>query len=58
MRRRDFVSFPRGAAAWVATARAQERRRAVGVLGSAPIPGSEAAFIQGLKVAGFVKART
>jgi len=55
MRRRDFVSFPGGAAAWVATARAQELRRAVGVVGGAPIPGSEAAVIQRLKVAGCVE---
>jgi putative tryptophan/tyrosine transport system substrate-binding protein len=52
MRRRDFTTLLGGAAAWVATARAQEPRRVIGVLGSTSlggIPGSEAAFIQGLK---------
>jgi putative tryptophan/tyrosine transport system substrate-binding protein len=57
MRRRDFVTFLSGATAWVAAARAQEPRRIIGVLGSASIPGSEAAFIQGLKASGFPEGR-
>jgi ABC-type uncharacterized transport system substrate-binding protein len=55
MRRRDVVMFLGGAAAWVATARAQEPRRVIGVLGSALIPESEAAFMRGLKAAGFLE---
>jgi putative tryptophan/tyrosine transport system substrate-binding protein len=55
MRRRDFVTFLGGAMSWVATGRAQEPRRLIGVLGSAPIPESEVAFIQGLKAAGFLE---
>jgi putative ABC transport system substrate-binding protein len=58
MRRRDFVTLLSGATAWVATARAQEPRRVVGVLGSASygaFPGVEAAFIQGLKSTGFIE---
>jgi len=35
MRRREFISLLGGAAAWVSPARAQEPRRAIGVLGSA-----------------------
>ena len=52
MRRRDFVTLLSGATAWVATARAQEPQRMTGVLGTASygaFPGSEAAFVQGLK---------
>jgi putative tryptophan/tyrosine transport system substrate-binding protein len=58
MRRRDFVTFLGGATAWVATARAQEPRRVIGVLGSASssaFPGGDAAFLQGLKEAGFIE---
>src|SRR6516164_3069426 len=58
MRRRDFVTFLGGATAWAATARAQEPRRVIGVLGSASygtFPGAEAAFIQGLKAVGFIE---
>jgi putative tryptophan/tyrosine transport system substrate-binding protein len=55
MRRRDFVTFLSGATVWVAAARAQEPRRVIGVLGSAPLPGSEDAFIQGLNAAGFLE---
>jgi putative tryptophan/tyrosine transport system substrate-binding protein len=55
MRRRDFVTFLGGAMSWVAIGRAQEPRRVIGVLGSAHIPGSEAAFIKGLEVAGFLE---
>jgi putative tryptophan/tyrosine transport system substrate-binding protein len=57
MRRRDFVTLLSGATAWVATARAQEPRRTIGVLGSASygtFPGTEAAFIEGLRAFGFV----
>ena len=60
MRRRDFVTFLSGATAWFAAARAQEPRRAIGVLSSASygaFPGSEAAFIQGLKTSGFLEGK-
>jgi len=57
MRRRDVVMFLGGATAWVATARAQEPRQVIGVLGSAHIPESEAAFIQGLKATGFLEGK-
>jgi putative ABC transport system substrate-binding protein len=60
MRRRDFVTFLSGATAWAATARAQEPRRVVGVLGSASygaFGGVEAGFIQGLKAAGFLEGK-
>src|SRR5215472_14629700 len=60
MRRRDFVTLLSGATAWVATARAQEPQRTIGVLGSASygaFPGNEAAFIQGLRDTGFVEGR-
>src|SRR6516225_3753332 len=58
MSRRDFVTFLGGATAWAATARVQEPRRVIGVLGSASygtFPGAEAAFIQGLKATGFIE---
>jgi putative ABC transport system substrate-binding protein len=52
MKRRDFITFLGGAAAtWPLTARAQEPRRVIGVLGSASygsMSGAETAFIQGL----------
>jgi putative tryptophan/tyrosine transport system substrate-binding protein len=60
MRRRDFVTFLCGATAWVARARAQEARRAIGVLGSASygaIAGAEAAFVQGLKSSGLSEGK-
>src|ERR1700758_3650977 len=60
MRRRDVVTFLGGATAWVAAARAQEPQRVIGVLSSASygaFPGSEAAFIQGLKAAGFLEGK-
>jgi putative tryptophan/tyrosine transport system substrate-binding protein len=59
MRRRDFVTFLGGATAWVATARAQEPRRVIGFLSgfSDAMPGSLAAFYQGLKETGFVEGR-
>jgi putative tryptophan/tyrosine transport system substrate-binding protein len=58
MRRRDFLAFLSGATAWAAAARAQKSRRVIGVLGSASygaFPGTEAAFIEGLRAAGFIE---
>jgi putative ABC transport system substrate-binding protein len=49
-----------GATAWVAAARAQEPRRTIGVLGSASygtFHGTEAAFAEGLRAAGFIEGR-
>jgi len=60
MKRREFITALAGATAWAATARAQEPRRVIGVLGSASygtFPGAEAAFIQGLKATGFVEGK-
>jgi putative ABC transport system substrate-binding protein len=60
MRRRDFVAFLSGTTAWISTARAQEPRRTIGVLGSASFgafPGDEAALIQGLKDSGFIEGK-
>jgi putative tryptophan/tyrosine transport system substrate-binding protein len=60
MRRRDFVTFLSGAMAWIHSARAQEPRRVIGVLrssSSASIPGSDAAFLQGLADAGFMEGK-
>jgi putative tryptophan/tyrosine transport system substrate-binding protein len=60
MKRRDFMTALAGTTAWVATARAQEPRRTIGVLGSAfygAFPGAEAAFIQGLKGSGFIEGK-
>jgi putative ABC transport system substrate-binding protein len=62
MRRREFITFLGGAAAWVSPARAQEPRRVIGVLASFGFPSvfSEVgmpAFFQGLKDAGFVEGR-
>ena len=60
MRRRDFVTLLSGATAWVAAAGAQERRRVIGVLGSASygaFPGTEAAFIEGLRATGFLESK-
>ena len=57
MRRRDFVAFLSGATAWAAAAHAQEPRRVIGVLSSASYdsyPGTEDAFVKGLKEAGFI----
>src|SRR5215469_16392999 len=56
MKRRDFMTALAGTTAWVATARAQEPRRTIGVLGSASygaFPGAEVAFLQGLNATGF-----
>src|SRR5215470_5495468 len=58
MKRRDFVAFLSGATAWAAAARAQKSRRVIGVLGSASygaFPGTETAFIEGLRAAGFIE---
>jgi putative ABC transport system substrate-binding protein len=60
MRRREFIALFGGAPAWVSMALAQEPRRVIGVLGSASynsVPGAEAAFIQGLKNAGFIEGK-
>ena len=60
MRRRDFIAFLSGAAAWPAVAHAQEPRRVIGVLSSmsyGTFPGSEAAFTQGLKASGFLEGK-
>jgi putative ABC transport system substrate-binding protein len=60
MRRRDFVTFLSGATAWAATVRARESRRVIGVLGSASsaaFPGTEAAFIEGLRATGFIEGK-
>src|SRR5215469_8598949 len=60
MRRRDFVAFLSGAIAWATAARAKEPRRVIGILGSASygmLPGAEAAFIEGLRAAGFIEGR-
>ena len=60
MRRREFISLLGAAAAWPLTARAQEPRRVIGALGSAAsgaFPGTEAAFIQGLKDTGFIEGK-
>jgi putative ABC transport system substrate-binding protein len=60
MRRREFIAFLSGAAAWMSPARAQEPRRVIGVLSSAAsraFPGAEAAFIQGLKDTGFIEGK-
>src|SRR6516165_12036787 len=61
MKRREFITFLGSAAAtWPLTARAQEPRRVIGVLGSAAsgaFPGAETAFIQGLKDAGYVEGK-
>jgi putative ABC transport system substrate-binding protein len=61
MRRREFISLLGGAAAWVSPARAQERRRVIGVLSSMGLPRLAEvilpAFSQGLKDAGFVEER-
>ena len=60
MKRRDFIAFLGGATALVATAGAQERRRTIGVLGSASsgaFPGTEAAFFEGLRAVGFIEGK-
>jgi putative tryptophan/tyrosine transport system substrate-binding protein len=57
MRRREFITILVGATAWMSAARAQKSRRVIGVLGSASygaFPGTEAAFIEGLRATGFI----
>ena len=58
MRRREFITLLGGAAAWMSPARAQEPRRVIGFLGSGSsdaFPKMLAAFVQGLKDAGFIE---
>jgi putative tryptophan/tyrosine transport system substrate-binding protein len=61
MKRRDFITIVASATAWVATARAQEPRHVIGVLGafigSSTFPGALPAFFQGLKETGFIEGR-
>ena len=61
MRRREFITFLGGAAAWVSPARAQEPRQVIGFLTGFDSSGFLAhvmpAFFQGLKDAGFVEGR-
>jgi putative tryptophan/tyrosine transport system substrate-binding protein len=60
MRRRDFITVLAGATAWAATARGEQPRRTIGVLGSAfygAFPGAEALFLQGLKDSGFIEGK-
>ena len=58
MRRRAFITVLASATAWTFAARAQEPRRAIGVLSSAykdAYPGVETALLQGLKDAGLIE---
>ena len=60
MRRRDFVAFLSGATSWVATARAQEPRRVIGVLSSVTsnsYPGLDAGLTRGLENTGFIEGK-
>src|SRR5215469_17593655 len=59
MRRRDFITILAGAMAWMSAARAQEPRQVIGFLGglSDAMPGTLAAFYQGLKETGFVERK-
>ena len=61
MRRRDFVTFLSGAIAWAAVAHAQEPRHVIGFLSasgsSGVMPGTLAAFYQGLRKTGFLEGR-
>jgi putative ABC transport system substrate-binding protein len=58
VRRRDFVAFLSGAAAWVSAARAQEPRQVIGVLGTVSYgTGLVVAFLQGLKNTDFSEGR-
>jgi putative ABC transport system substrate-binding protein len=59
MRRRDFIAIT-GSAVIGFSAHAQEPRRVIGVLGGAShgaFPGTEDAFLRGLKEAGFIEGR-
>jgi putative tryptophan/tyrosine transport system substrate-binding protein len=58
MKRREFITFLGGAAAWVSPARAQEPRKVIGFLASGwsdAFPELLAAFVQGLKDTGFIE---
>jgi putative tryptophan/tyrosine transport system substrate-binding protein len=59
MRRRDFVTFLGGAMTWMSAARGQEPRHVIGFLSgsSDAMPGTLAAFYQGLKETGFVERK-
>jgi putative tryptophan/tyrosine transport system substrate-binding protein len=59
MRRRDFIRVLAGTTAWISAARAQEPRHVIGFLSSFSevIPGSLAAFYQGLKETGFIEGK-
>jgi putative ABC transport system substrate-binding protein len=59
MRRREFITFLGGAAAWVSPAGAQEPRRVIGFLSgrSAFDARDWAAFFQGLKDTGFIEGK-
>jgi putative ABC transport system substrate-binding protein len=60
MRRRDFITFLGGATASVATARAQEPRRVIGLLSSvtsSSYPDGEADVIRGLEKIGFIEGK-
>jgi putative tryptophan/tyrosine transport system substrate-binding protein len=59
MKRRDFMTALAGVTAWVATARGQEPRQVIGFLSgfSDAMPGTLAAFYQGLKETGFVQRK-
>ena len=59
MRRRDFVTFLGGAMTWMSAARGQEPRHVIGFLSgySDAMPGTLAAFYQGLKETGFVQRK-
>jgi putative tryptophan/tyrosine transport system substrate-binding protein len=59
MKRRDFITVLAGAAAWAATARAQERQHLIGHLSGRTdaVPGALRAFYQGLKETGFVEGK-
>ena len=60
MRRRDFLTVLAGATTCASTVHGQEPRRVIGVLSSMfhdSYPGTEDAFVKGLKKAGFVEGR-
>ena len=60
MRRRDFLTVLAGATACASTAHGQDPRRVIGVLSSMShdsYPGTEDAFVKGLKEAGFVEGQ-
>jgi putative tryptophan/tyrosine transport system substrate-binding protein len=59
MRRRDFMAVLAAATVWMAPARGQETRHVIGFLSgfSDAMPGTLAAFYQGLKETGFVEGK-